>query len=140
VLVKEDPLSERDLVKLCASLNSVMAQPVYVYCSFIDFSLPAGLTAFCTVREEEGLTAVVERSDAERLRLPYTFESRLITLSVHSSLEAVGFIAVISRTLAQAGIPCNAIAGYYHGHVLIPIGRAEEAMTLFRKIAAGSGS
>lgn len=103
-------MSERVLVKLCASLNPVMAQPVYVYCSFIDFSLPAGLTAFCTVREEEGLTAVVERSDAESLRLPYTFESRLITLSVHSSLEAVGFIAVISRTLARSGrysLQCN---------------------------------
>ena len=127
-------------MKLCASLNPVMAQPVFVYCSFIDFSLPAGLVPFCTVREEEGLTAVVARSDAVRLRLPNTFESRLITLSVHSSLEAVGFIAVISRTLAQAGISCNAIAGYYHDHVLIPIDRAEEAMTLLKKIAAGSGS
>ena len=133
-------MSERDLVKLCASLNPVMEQPVYVYCSFIDFSLPAGLTAFCIVREEEGLTAVVERSDAERLRLPYTFESRLITLSVHSSLEAVGFIAVISRTLAQAGIPCNAIAGYCHDHVLTPVDRAEEAMSLLNENAVGSRS
>jgi hypothetical protein len=140
VFVKEDPLSERNLLKLCASLNPVMAQPVYVYCSFIDFSLPAGLTAFCTVREGEGLTAVVKRSDAEQLGLSYTFEARLITLSVHSSLEAVGLIAVISRTLAQAGISCNAIAGYYHDHVLIPVGRAEEAMTLLKKIATGSGS
>ena len=105
MFVKEAPLSERDVVKLCASLNPVMAQPVYVYCSFIDFSLPAGLTAFCTVREGEGLTAVVKRSDAEQLGLPYTFESRLITLSVHSSFEAVGFIPAISRTLAQAGTP-----------------------------------
>jgi hypothetical protein len=138
VLVKGDPLSEKDLVKLCASLNPVMAQPVYVYCSFIDFSLPAGLTAFCTVREGEGLTAVVAGADAQRLRWPYTFESRLVTLSVHSSLEAVGFIAVISRTLAQAGISCNAIAGYYHDHVLIPVDRAEEAMSLLNEIAAGS--
>ena len=133
-------MSERDLVKLCASLNPVMAQPVYVYGSFVDFSLPAGLVPFCTVREEEGLTVVVERSDAERLRLPYTFESRLITLSVHSSLEAVGFIAVISRTLAQAGIPCNAIAGYCHDHIFVPVDRAEEAMTLLNEIADGSRS
>jgi hypothetical protein len=93
---------------------------------------------FCTVREEEGLTAVVKRSDAARLRLPYTFESRLITLSVHSSLEAVGFIAVISRPLAQAGIPCNALAGYCHDHIFVPVDRAEEAMSLLNEIAAGS--
>ena len=110
-------------MKLCASLNPVMAQPVYVFCSFIDFGLPAGLTPFCTVREGEGLTAVVARSDAQRLRLPHTIESRLITLSVHSSLETVAFIAVISRTLAQAGISCIAISGYYHDHVLIPVDR-----------------
>ena len=125
-------------MKLCTSLNPVMAQPVYVYCSFIDFSLPAGLVPFCTVREEEGLTAVVARSDAVRLRLPNTFESRLITLSVHSSLEAVGFIAVISRTLAQAGISCNAIGGYYHDHIFVPVDRAEEAMSLLNENAAGS--
>ena len=70
--------------------------------------------------------------------LPYTYESRLITLSIHSSLEAVGFIAVISRTLAQAGIPCNAIAGYCHDHVFVPVDRAEEAMTLLNGIAARS--
>jgi len=86
------------------------------------------------------MTAVAERSDAERLRLPYTFESRLITLSVHSSLEAVGFIAVISRTLAQAGIPCNAIAGYCHDHIFVPVDRAEEAMSLLNEVAAGSRS
>jgi len=119
-------LSEKDLAKLCASLNPVMAQPAYVYCSFIDFGLPIGLVPFCTVREDEGLTAVIGRLDAERLRLPYTFESRLIT--------------VISRTLAQAGIPCNAIAGYCHDHIFVPVDRAEEAMTLLNKIAAASRS
>ena len=76
----------------------------------------------------------------KRLHLPHTFESRLITLSVHSSLEAVGFIAVISRTLVQAGIPCHAIAGYCHDHVFVPVDRAEEAMTLLNEIAAGSRS
>jgi uncharacterized protein len=133
-------LGEKDLVKLCASLDPVMALPIYVFCSFPDFILPDGLATFCTVREREGMTAVVEQSDAHRLRLPYTYESRLITLMVHSSLEAVGFIAVISRELAQAGIPCNAIAGYCHDHIFVPVERADEAMTLLKAIAAGAGA
>jgi uncharacterized protein len=133
-------LGEKDLVKLCASLNPVMALPIYVFCSFPDFMLPDGLATFCTVREREGMTAVVEQSDAQRLRLPYTYESRLITLMVHSSLEAVGFIAVISRELAQARIPCNAIAGYCHDHIFVPVERAEESMTLLKAIAAGAGA
>lgn len=116
-----------------------MAQPIYVYCSFPDFTLPAGLPALCTMREHEGLTAIVERGDAVRFRLASTYEARLITLAVHSSLEAVGFIAVVSRKLADAGISCNVIAGYYHDHILVPIERADDAMTLLYEIAGSPG-
>ncbi|MFM0433745.1 ACT domain-containing protein [Paraburkholderia aspalathi] len=140
ILAEDNALGEKDLVKLCASLDPVMALPVYVFCSLPDFILPDGLVAFCTVREPEGLTAVIEQADAHRLRLPYTYDSRLITLSVHSSLEAIGFIAVISRVLAQAGIPCNAIAGYCHDHIFVPVDRAEESMNLLKEIAAGARS
>ncbi|MGF6609215.1 hypothetical protein OKW45_004137 [Paraburkholderia sp. WSM4175] len=131
-------MSEKNLAKLCATLSPVMAEPTYVYCSFPDFALPSGLLAFGTVREREGLTAIVERDDAQRLGFPYIYDARLITLSVHSSLEAVGLIAVVSRELAAAGIPCNTIAGYYHDHILVPVGRAEQAMTVLRTIAAAS--
>lgn len=131
-------MSESNLVKLCATLSPVMAEPVYVYCSFPDFIVPIGLPTLCTVREREGLTAVVERNDAQRLHLPYTFDARLITLSVHSSLDAVGFMAVISRKLADAGISCNVIAGYYHDHVLVPAERADDAVAALVEIAASS--
>ncbi|WP_083266126.1 ACT domain-containing protein [Burkholderia lata] len=131
-------MSEKDLIKLCATLSPVMADPVYVYCSFPNFVLPIGLRTICTISEREGLTAVVEREDAERLGLPYTFDARLITLAVHSSLEAVGFMAVISRKLADAGIPCNVIAGYYHDHVLVPVERAGDAMASLLEIASSS--
>jgi hypothetical protein len=101
--------------------------------------LPSGLLAFCLVREREGLTAIIERDEALRRGLAYTYDARRITLSVHSSLDAVGFIAVISRRLAGAGISCNVIASYYHDHILVPVDRAEEAMTLLLEIAASSG-
>lgn len=94
----------------------------------------------CTIEELEGLTAIVERTAAERFGLLYTYEARLITLSVHSSLEAVGFIAVISDKLTQAKIPCNVIAGYYHDHVLVPVDRADEAMVRLHEIAASAAA
>lgn len=131
-------MSEKDLIKLCATLSPVMAEPVYVYCVFPDFIVPTGLSTICTMRECEGLTAIVERADAEHLGLSHTFDARLITLSVYSSLEAVGFIAVISRKLADAGIPCNVIAGYFHDHILVPVQRAGDAMALLREIAASA--
>ncbi|RQV59931.1 ACT domain-containing protein [Burkholderia cenocepacia] len=132
-------MSEKDLAKLCATLSPVMAEATYVYCSFPEFTVPTGLLAFCIIREREGLTAIIERDEALRRGLAYTYDARLITLSVHSSLEAVGFIAVISRKLAGAGISCNVIAGYYHDHILVPTEKAQEAMTLLLEIAASSG-
>jgi hypothetical protein len=133
-------LGEEDLLKLCATLRPVMATAVYVYCSFPDFLVPAGLPTLCTIEELEGLTIIVKRTEAERFGLSYTYEARLITLSVHSSLEAVGFIAKISGTLAQARIPCNVIAGYYHDHVLVPVDRANEAMVWLQEIAESASA
>jgi hypothetical protein len=130
----EEILSEKDLATLCATIEPEMARPAYVYCSFPDFALPAGLSALCTFREVEGLTAVIDLQDAERYALPYTFKARLITLKVHSSLDAVGFLAVVSAHLAKARIPCNAIAGYYHDHILVPVDRADEALTVLNGI------
>jgi hypothetical protein len=134
----EATLGEKDLATLCATIEPEMAQPVYVYCSFPDFALPAGLSAIFTFREVEGLTAVVDLQDADHYALPHTFESRLITLKVHSSLEAVGFLAVVSAHLARAGIPCNAIAGYYHDHILVPVDRADEALIVLDEVRRSS--
>lgn len=127
-------MDERDLDKLCANVRPIMAEPTYVYCCLPDFAVPVDLTPLCVIREEEGLTVIIEKVDAQRLALPYTFEARMITLTVHSSLEAVGFLAVITARLARANIPCNAIAGYHHDHVLVPVARATEALALLRDL------
>jgi hypothetical protein len=79
---------------------------------------------------------VLERADASALirepacahRVRSSEPFRAITLSVHSSLEAVGLIVAVSRALADAGIPANVIAGYHHDHVLVPTDRAAEAL------------
>jgi uncharacterized protein len=127
-------VSEKDLAKLCAGIDPEISQTIYVYCSFPDFALPPGVSALCTFRESEGLTAVLELKDAEILALPYTFKSRLMTLNVHSSLEAIGFLAVVSACLAQANVPCNAISGYFHDHILVPLDRADEAFVALRSL------
>jgi uncharacterized protein len=40
------------------------------------------------------------------------FACRMITLNVHSSLEAVGFLAAITRQLAQAGMGVNPASAF----------------------------
>jgi hypothetical protein len=63
----------------------------------------------------------------------------MITLEVHSSLEAVGFLAAIATRLAAAGIGVNPVAGYFHDHLFVPEARAEEAMRLLDELAAEHG-
>jgi uncharacterized protein len=38
----------------------------------------------------------------------------MITLNVHSSLEAVGFIARVASKLAERGIGANPVSGFFH--------------------------
>ena len=40
--------------------------------------------------------------------------------------------------LADAGVPCNMLAGYYHDHLLVPSERAAEALELLRTLASGA--
>lgn len=125
----------RDLHDLCRQMTPSIADGVFVYCTFSDFDLPQGLEPICTFRESEGLTAIVDKSHAEAAGVPYTFPCRLITLAVHSSLDAVGFLACITDRLAQAGIACNAVAAFHHDHLFVPEARAAETLEILHGLA-----
>jgi hypothetical protein len=58
----------------------------------------------------------------------------MITLKIHSSLEAVGFMAKISTKLAEKGIGCNPVAGFFHDHCFVPVGREEEAIRALEEL------
>lgn len=88
-----------------------------------------------TVREDEGLTAVLARERADELGLPYGYVAAWITLRVDSTLEQVGLTALFSRALADAGISCNVLAGLHHDHLLVPADRADEALEVLRGLA-----
>jgi len=108
----------------------------YVFCSVDETafaSLPIRPLGFFA--EREGITLIISREDADRYRLHYTFVAALITLGIHSDLEAVGFLATVCTTLAEAGISTNVISGYYHDHLFIPYEAAERAMALLAKLS-----
>ena len=58
-----------------------------------------------------------------------------ITCNVHSSLDAVGMTAVMSAALTQANISANVVAGYYHDHIFVPAGRADESIAVLFELA-----
>jgi hypothetical protein len=120
---------ERNLAVLLQNMRPEMHEGVFVFCSIpADQEIPATLRPVYIFREREGMTLVVRREEAESAGLSCQFASRLITLTVHSSLEAVGFLAVITGRLAEAGISVNAVSAFYHDHLFVPDHRADEAL------------
>jgi hypothetical protein len=120
---------ENNLTKLLQNMKPEMHDGVFVFCSIPTAAeIPAALRPVHIFREREGTTLVVRREEAESAGLSYQFASRLITLTVHSSLEAVGFLAEITGRLAEAGISVNAVSAYYHDHLFLPDHRADEAL------------
>lgn len=104
----------------------------YVFCSV---STVEGLDlkdVICLFREEEAITIIVTRKTADRLGLAYPFIGAWITLTVYSSLQAVGLTAAFSNALAKEGISCNVIAGYYHDHIFVEYADAAKAMDVLR--------
>jgi hypothetical protein len=121
---------ERNLDTLLHHMDPVLDSQEYVYAA-----LPAPLPqAICTFREAEGVTVILPRADAERLGIPFTYPCRRITLTIHSSLEAVGLFAAITTRLAAHGIGVNAISAYYHDHLFVRTEDAPRAMLLLEEL------
>lgn len=89
----------------------------------------------CMFREREGVTVICRRERADAAGLTYSNTYRQITLTVHSSLEAVGFLAAIAGALMKAGIPSNVVSAYYHDHLFVPCARATETLNVLHALS-----
>ena len=87
-------------------------------------------------REAEGMAAILLKEDAEQLKVHAIYESKMISLMVHSSLDAVGFLAAITAKLAKAGISVNPVSAFYHDHLFVPLDKAAEAMNILSGFSA----
>jgi hypothetical protein len=114
-----------------------MRDGVFVFATIAkDDRIPAAIQPLMTFCEQEGITLVVRREEAERTGMRYQFVCRLITLAVYSSLDAVGFLAAITARLAEAGISVNAVSAFHHDHLFVPEQRAREALRLLQNMSA----
>ncbi|NCP64622.1 MAG: ACT domain-containing protein [Paraglaciecola sp.] len=115
---------------LLSSMRPILLPAEFVFCcvkgELVDY---LSLRSVATFIESEGLTLVLEKSQALQAGLAFNGVFRQITLTVHSSLEAVGLTAAVATQLASLGISANVIAAYYHDHIFVPAARAEEALS-----------
>jgi hypothetical protein len=130
---------ERDLETLLRTMAPELRDGVFVFCTIPrDGDIPAGVRPVLLFREYEGTTLVARREEAETARLSGRFTSRLITLSVHSSLDAVGLLASVTTRLAAAGISVNAVSAYFHDHLFVPVDRACDALRLLQDMSGAA--
>ena len=124
---------ERSLDHLLRGMNPVLHGGQYVFCA-LPPGAPVPSAAIAVFREEEATTIVIAREDAEGHRLDVVYAAAWITLTIHSDLDAVGFLAAIATILAEERISCNVISALYHDHLFVPYADGERAIEALRKL------
>lgn len=126
----------RVLDQLLCSMQPDLLPDDMVFCT-----VPGPMTDYidlhplAMVREQEGLTVLLTKTQAEQQGWPVDARFRQITLNVHSSLEAVGLTAAVATCLAEQGISANVIAAYYHDHIFVPSHQAEQALAALQALS-----
>ncbi|KAJ2976326.1 hypothetical protein NQ176_g5017 [Zarea fungicola] len=132
----QDP-GEKSLSILLSSLTTVLHPETYVFAT-----IPSGATVppladiQLFFREAEAITVIVTRQYAQDNKLEYFFPCKMITCNITSSLEAVGFMAVIATRLATLDMGVNPVSGFYHDHLFVPEGREHDAVQALAQLAA----
>ncbi|MFP2910053.1 ACT domain-containing protein [Pyxidicoccus sp. 3LFB2] len=128
---------ETNLDVLLKSMRPVLKDGEFVFCTLPHPASPdlGALGPIGLFHEDEGLTLILRRERADAAGLTYASTFRMVTLAVHSSLDAVGFMAAVSTRLAAQGIGVNPVAAYFHDHLFIPSARAAEAVALLESFA-----
>jgi uncharacterized protein len=147
-------LGETSLAALLHSMQPALSDQVFVFCAVSREqlgSLPlapplgagqlpadAALSPIGLFFEAEAVTLIVPQQQAQQQQLAYSYPCRLITLRVHSSLAAVGFLAAITQALAAQGISVNPVSAYYHDHLFVDVAQADAAIACLHQLTAAA--
>jgi len=140
------PHGETDLSRLLATLSPTLQEGEFYFASLRPeasgaLADAARAAAIGTFREAEGLSLILPAAHTE---LPdgaaRSTTQRLISLEVHSSLEAIGLTAIVSQRLAELSISCNVVAAFHHDHIFVSADKADAAVDALRGIQADAAA
>lgn len=129
---------ETNLDALLKTMTPELQPDVYVFVTLYNGTIPNDIKPRMIFQEPQGTTLILRKSEAQEAGLAYEFPCRMITLAVHSSLEAVGFMARITSALAKHDMGVNPVSGFFHDHLFVPEGREDDAMRVLREISQGA--
>ncbi len=126
---------ETSLLELLKGLKPKLNTGEYVFVTTTDLQKVNRNDTLFEFKEKEGVTIVIEKNKANALKLSYNYIASWITLTIHSSLEAVGLTALFSTELAKHNISCNVVSGYYHDHIFVAKQDAKKAVTVLDNLS-----
>jgi len=131
---------ETSLEKLLQGMKPELHEGKYVYCTVDSFQHAVTLNPVCVFQEQEAITVILPKHQADDAALSYSVICAWITLTVYSSLEAIGLTAAVSKALTEANISCNVVAAYYHDHIFVPVKDAIRAMDALTELTKQDNS
>jgi hypothetical protein len=126
---------EKNLDTLLKSMKPKHNVGEFVFCKTENLEQINLSQIIMSFKEEESITIIAEKAVADKLDLDYSFIASWITLTVHSSLEAVGLTAAFSKALSENRISCNVVAAYYHDHIFVDQKDTEKAMAILNEFS-----
>jgi hypothetical protein len=126
---------ETNITSLLKNMTPKLNEGEYVFCVVKSLNEVPADEIIGSFKEEEGITAILKKETADSLGLSYSYIAAWITLTVHSSLEAVGLTAAFSAALAKNEISCNVVAAYYHDHIFVAQKDAGKSMLVLKELA-----
>jgi hypothetical protein len=130
---------ETDLATLLRQMKPLLNKGEYVFCFFGEMDERYCQNAIGMFREKEGTTLIIDKTLADEFHLSYPLVCSWITLTVNSSLEAVGLTAAFSAALSNEGIGCNIVAAFYHDHIFVAQKDADKAMKILQSFGQPAG-
>lgn len=127
---------ENNLQVLLSTMEPVLDENPFGFVSLSsDNNLLATMVPFAIIRENEGVTIVMPLAELEQRSLASEAWAK-ISLTIHSSLSAVGLTAAIATALGKENISANVVAGYYHDHFFVQWDRRFDAMEVLASFKA----
>ncbi len=122
---------ETDLQILLKEMQPVLDDERMVFCSLpTDKAEKYLMSCQGYYREQEGVSLIINKRQADLDNLTYEPVFRRISLMVHSNLEAVGFLSRITEILGAQGISVNVVSAFYHDHLYLKEDQAETALRI----------
>ena len=127
---------ETNLNKLLASMSPSCDNQMYGFATMDKASFNAlSIVPKCVFVEDEGFTVIATIDELVDNNIECMGPFACITLTVHSSLEAVGLTAAFATALGDADISANVVAAYYHDHIFVDWADKQAAMTVLERLA-----